>query len=478
MSTAAAAPAGGSFRADRDRRGARARGRLRAAVPVRTARLDDADRRRGARHGLGDDDLRRARRAGASGRRGAPGARTRRRFRRRHARAARRRAALRGRLPLAAPAVALGRARRGHRGGHRGDPRDRHRRTAEAKHGSRSTVLLGGTLLAAIAALQAFWPRARRRAALAGRRGDDARRRCSASRVIEVPPERAVLHGSLFALLLAAFLFADRVGTGAGRARGDLHLRRRRSPRRRSCRRSTPSGRGSTCSRSPRTSPTAARPATSWDHDYGAAPLAARRPRAAADQGASARRTGRPRCSTTSTGARGGAPGACRRSSPTARPTSTTRTGSRRSASRVRGLRSEQFVPPGQRRRPVDSPGAPCSVGGGHLRDGSAACCAAARTTRARVYTPTPTTGELATPGSRLPELRATSWLTVEIPGADGAPQPGRPGAASRSVDVRAVRQRRGDRVTTASGMPPGDDRGANAARGPSQRSYAPRAAR
>jgi transglutaminase-like putative cysteine protease len=75
----------------------------------------------------------------------------------------------------------------------------------------RATVLLGGTLLAAIAALQAFWPPREAHRPTSPVPAAMSLTMLWGVGVIEVPPERPFLSGAAFAILLAAFLFADRV---------------------------------------------------------------------------------------------------------------------------------------------------------------------------------------------------------------------------------------------------------------------------
>lgn len=75
----------------------------------------------------------------------------------------------------------------------------------------RQTLLLGGTLLAAIAALQAFWPRARDEVPGSAAAAAFSIGIIYAVPVIERTPERPFLSGALLAVLLGAFLFADRM---------------------------------------------------------------------------------------------------------------------------------------------------------------------------------------------------------------------------------------------------------------------------
>ena len=74
----------------------------------------------------------------------------------------------------------------------------------------RATVLLGGGLFAAVGAVLAFWPAPGRKT---GSPVPAAMALTTAYgiAVIEVPPQRPFLSGAIYAVLLAAFLFADRI---------------------------------------------------------------------------------------------------------------------------------------------------------------------------------------------------------------------------------------------------------------------------
>ena len=230
----------------------------------------------------------------------------------------------------------------GHRGGHRGDPRDRialprRRRVGRGDGPARRDAARRDRGAAGVLA------DARRRAALAGRRGDDAHD--AVRRARDRGAARARRAARLAVRRCCSPPSCSPTASGPRRSRPRRSSSASsRSPLRRSCPRSTPSGRGSTCSRSPRTSPTSARRTTSgttttgrWNGRATAASCCASRPERPAYWKAEVLDDVRR--------ARVGQhPAPVAESRPTGSSTSTTRTGSRRSDVRVSGLRSEQFV--------------------------------------------------------------------------------------------------------------------------------------
>ena len=124
--------------------------------------------------------------------------------------------------------------------------------TAGVDEWVRIAILSGGTALLALAALLAFWPR---------RGGTDgypiaaavALGTLYAVPIVEHGPTRPYLDGALFCILLVAFLWLERVRSDQVGRRRDVRARRgvgaASSPRR-----WTAPGRGSTTSRSPRSS--------------------------------------------------------------------------------------------------------------------------------------------------------------------------------------------------------------------------------
>jgi transglutaminase-like putative cysteine protease len=298
-----------------------------------------------------------------------------------------------------------------------------------------ATILLGGTLLAGIAALQAFWPsRLEADAASARhvRRAPELRSPVPAAitlttmfgiAVIEVPPERAVLHGALFAALLAAFLFADRIGRSQMAPAATLIaiatlMAAALAPAIDS------DGPWVDLQKLSEDVANTGTVAYDWDHSYGpldwsrdGRELLRIKPDSSAywkadvlDEfdGRTWRRTERLPSSEED--------GEVNEQRPK---------WIQHIEVRVRGLRSEQFVLAGQA-LDVTSQKDAVRVGGGTyvtarglLRRGM--------TYGAEVYTPSPTPAELARAGTDYPPY-ALAWLSVEIPGEDGAPQPGAPG--------------------------------------------------
>jgi transglutaminase-like putative cysteine protease len=296
-----------------------------------------------------------------------------------------------------------------------------------------ATVLLGGTLLAGIAALQAFWPARDEAEAERHPRAPELRSPVPAAitltalfgiAVIEVPPERAVLHGALFAALLAAFLFVDRIGRSQMAPAATLIaiatlMAAALAPA------IDADGPWIDLEKLSEDVANTGTVVYDWDHTYGPLDWS---------------RDGREllRIKPTESSAYWKAEvlndfdGQVWRR--TARLPSDAEDGEvneqrpkwiQHIEVRVRGLRSEQFVLAGQT-LDVSSEKQAVRIGGGtyvtargQLRRGI--------TYGAEVYTPSPTPSELARAGTDYPPY-ALEWLSVEIPGEDGAPQPGAPG--------------------------------------------------
>lgn len=286
-----------------------------------------------------------------------------------------------------------------------------------------STVMLGGTGLAAIAALQAFWP---------GRRDGEIGSPVPAAMtltllygvpVIEVAPASPFLSGSAFAVLLAAFLFADRVRSAhAGPAAVFVVV-------------ATLAGAAlapaidadepwvdlASISQDVANTGTVG---YSWSHDYG--PLTwPRDGRELLRIKAQARAYWKAEVLGDFDGHRWLRTDRLSPFEPDGEIDEEHPQWRQRIAVRVKGLRGRQFVTAGEVLELDASRSAQRVAGGtfvakrGLLRRGA--------TYEAQVYTPRPETGELRRAGTDYPR-NARRWLKVEIPDADGRARPGRTG--------------------------------------------------
>ncbi len=317
----------------------------------------------------------------------------------------------------------------------------------------RSTVLLGGALLAGLATLQAFWPPrpgARRRSPVPAAMSLTM---LYAIAVVEVPPERPFLSGAIFAVLLCAFLFADRVpaaqaGPAAACVVVATLLAAAVAP---------VIDVGRPWLDVARISEDVANTGTigySWDHEYG--PLDWPR------EGRELLRVKAQASAYWKTQALDAFDGhAWQRAGDVApfEPDGETDTGHpqwfQQIEVRVQGLRTKQFVTAGQaldvtgdRRRAVRVAGGTFVPERGILRRGVRY--------RASVYTPNPTDGELGRAGTDYPS-NARLWLKVGIPDSQGRPRAGRP-ALRPAVSFAPFGSGQADTVTTGAGGLPGHD--------------------
>ncbi len=317
----------------------------------------------------------------------------------------------------------------------------------------RTTVLLGGTLLAGIAALQAFWPRPGSSPRSSPVPAAMSLTMLYGVAVIEVPPSQPFVSGAVFAVLLAGFLFADRVRPAqaapavvcvvvatllaatlaplvdADRPWFDLE----------------------------RISEDVANTGTvgyQWNHDYG--PLDWPRDgrellRIKAQAGAYWKAQ--------SLDAFDGR--AWRRSGlmPTFESDGETDPGHpewlQQIEVSVKGLRSEQFVTAGQTLEVVGETRKAVRVAGGTFVTERGILRRGARYS-ASVYTPDPNEGELGRAGTAYPN-EALPWLSVEIPAARGAARSGRPGRRA-AVRFAPFGSGQADTVASAEGGIPGSD--------------------
>ncbi len=329
------------------------------------------------------------------------------------------------------------------------------------------TVLLGGTLLAAIAALQAFWP---------ARDGVGVRSPVPAAMtltllfgvaVIEVPPDRPYLSGAIFAALLAAFLFADRVEL-AQLAPAAVFV-------------ATVTLAAATVSPLVDSgapwldlaslSEDVANSGTvgyEWDHDYG--PLEWPR------DGRELLRVKAQSPAYWKAQVLDAFDGRAWRRTPRLgpfEPYSETDPGHpewfQRIEVRFKGLRSREFVLAGQTldlqsaRRVVRVGGGTLVSERGLLRRGTVYS--------AQVYTPDPGQGELGRAGTDYPS-DAREWLSVEIPDQRGRPRSGRPGRRP-AVSFAPFGSGTADRVDSGAGGIPGFDVEGALARTGAERIYA-----